>query len=153
MPMPTQTAKENQDAEQPAEPQVVHKETVTVPTTTATTISTPATPTEQWVGDNASEPRTPSRKSRRLATVGLTPVKKTFPATTTTTTPVTVSAPAAADEISPLKQGVQLDGPQTTRKEPKPTPTPTPESAVWVLPKKRNAVDPRRLPKRPKVLR
>ena len=58
------------------------------------------------------------------------PVKKTFPATTMTTTPVTVSVPAAADEISPLNQGVQLDGPQKPRKEPKPTPTPTPELAV-----------------------
>ena len=56
--------------------------------------------------------------------VGLTPVKKSASATTTPTTPVTVSAPvAAAEEISPLKQGGQLDGQ-------KPTPTPTPESAV-----------------------
>ena len=80
----------------------------------------------------ASEPRTPSRKSRRLATVGLTPVKKSAPAITSPTTAVTVSAPvaAASEEISPLKQGGQLDGPKMRRKEPTPTPTPTPESAV-----------------------
>ena len=121
-------SEENHNAEQSAEP---HKETVTVPTTMAATVTKTAMPTEQWVGDNASEPRTPNRKTRRLATVGLTPVKKNVPATTTTTTPVTVSAPvAAADEISPLKQGVRLDCPPTPWKEPKPTPTPTPESVV-----------------------
>ena len=91
----------NHNAEQPAVPQVVHKETVNVPTTTATTISTTDTPTEQSVGDNALEPRTPSRKSRRLATVGLTREKKTVPSTTMPTTPVTVSAPTAAEESAP----------------------------------------------------
>ena len=107
------------------------------------------------MGDNASKPRTPSRKSWRLATVGLTPVKKTFPATTTTTTPVTVSAPAAADVISPLKQGIQLDGPQMPRKEPKPTQTPTPESAVAStsgvgVAKKKKRGRPKQTPKAPK---
>ena len=146
-------SEENHDAEQPAEPQAVHKETITVPTTTSTTTPMRSTPVEQWVGDMASEPRTPSRKSRRLATVGLTPVKKSAPATTTTTTPVTVSAPAAAEEISPLKQDGQLDGPNTPRKEPKPTPTP--ESAVAStsgvgVAKKKKRGRPKKTPKAPK---
>ena len=40
--------------------------TITVPTTTATTSSTTATPTEQWVGDKASEPQM-STKAARLS--------------------------------------------------------------------------------------
>ena len=121
---------DSEEAEEPEEPYAVHKETITVPTTTATIISTTAMPTEQWVGDTASEPQTPSQKSRRLAMVGLTPVKKTVPATTTPTTPVTDLAPAAGDPVSPLKQDVQLDGPKTPWKEPTPTPTPTPGVGV-----------------------
>ena len=110
------------------------------------------------MGDKASEPRTPSRKSRRLATVGLTPVKKSVPATTTPTTPVTVSAPvaAASEEISPLKQGSQLDGQKTPQKKPKPTPTPTPESAVAStsgvgVAKKKKRGRPKKIPKAPKT--
>ena len=134
----------------------MHKETITVPTTMSTTTPMRSMPVEQWVGDMASEPRTSSRKSRRLATVGLTPVKKSAPATTTPTTPVTVSAPvAAAEEISPLKQGGQLDGPNTPRKEPKPTPTPTPEPAVAStsgvgVAKKKKRGRPKKTPKAPK---
>ena len=106
----------------------------------------------------ASEPRTPSRKPRRLATVGLTPVKKSAPATTTPTTPVTVSAPvaAASEEISPLKQGGQLDGPKTPRKDPKPMTTPTPELAVAstsgvCVAKKKKRGRPKKIPKAPKT--
>ena len=116
----------------------MHEETITVPTTTSTTTPMRATPVEQWVGDMASVPRTPSRKSRRLATVGLTPVKK-----------------CEKEEISPLKQGGQLDGPNTPRKEPKPTPTPTPEPAVAStsgvgVAKKKKRGRPKKTPKAPK---
>ena len=144
-------SEEDEEDEQPEEPHVIHKETITVPNTTTTTISTTAMPTEQLVGDNEATNANPKIKA---------PGYGGADATTTLTTPVTVWAPAAAaaDKISPLKQGVQLDGPQTPQKEPTPTQTPTPESAVAStsgvgVVKKRNVIDPRKPPKRPKVLR
>ena len=109
------------------QPHTVHIDTVTVPTTTAMMNSTKTMPTKKWEGE--TEPQTPCRKSRRLATMRLTPMKKLPPATTTPATPVTVSAAAAAaaagDDVSPLQQDVKLDGPKTPRKKPQPTLKPT----------------------------
>ena len=103
----------------------MHKETITVPTTKSTTTSTTAMPTEQ-----------------RLATVGLTPVKKSAPATTTPTTPVIVSAPvAAASEVVQKRHGKSQSQrqllPQSRR---------CLQLLVWALPIKRNMVDPRKSP-------
>ena len=111
------------------QPHTVHIDTVTVPTTTARMNSTKTMPTKKWEGE--TEPQTPCRKSRRLATMRLTPMKKLPPATTTPATPVTVSAAAAAgDDVSPLHQDVKLDGPKTLHKEPQPMPTLKPTLAV-----------------------
>ena len=58
---------DSEEADEAEASHIVHKETVTVPTTMATTISTKGTASEKWVGDIASEPRTPKVKASRYS--------------------------------------------------------------------------------------
>ena len=157
MPTPTQKAQKNHDAEQPAEPQVVHKETVTFPTITAMTTSTTATPTEQWVGDNVSEPRTPSRKSRRLATVGLTPVKKDCSCNHNADHSSNCVGPSSSRGNQPPEARRPIGWSKNATERAKANANSYSRVGggfnFWCgrCQKKRNMVDPRKPPKRPKV--